>query len=226
MSNSRAVRWRNALTLAAALLVLKVTAEVVLGYRNYLPPDFHSDFLHGRERYFSGGYQWAFYTHIASGPVTLVAGLLLVSERFRLGFPQWHRMLGRIQVALVLLLVAPSGLWMAFYAAAGTTATVSFVLLAILTGACAALGWRAAVQRRFLVHRCWMWRCFVLLCSAVVLRVVGGLATVSGMHADWFDPLASWACWVAPLAVFELSRLRNGRAAPFPARAAASLPAQ
>jgi hypothetical protein len=222
MSNVRATRCQKALTLAAALLVLKVTAEVVLGYRNYFPPNFHSDFLHGRERYFSGGYQWAFYTHIASGPVTLVAGLLLVSERFRLRFAQWHRVLGRMQVALVLLLVSPSGLWMAFYAAAGTTATVSFALLAILTGACAALGWRAAVQRRFLVHRRWMWRCFLLLCSAVILRLVGGLATFCGVHAEWFDPLASWACWVMPLAVFELSRLRNWRAARLPARAAAT----
>ena len=208
--------------LLAALLILKVTAAVVLGYRNYFPPNFHSDFLHGRERYFSGSYQWAFYMHIASGPVTLVTGLLLVSERFRLRFAQWHRVLGRVQVALVLLLVSPSGLWMAFYAAAGNSATVSFALLAILTGVCAALGWRTAVQRRFLVHRRWMWRCFLLLCSAVVLRLFGGLATVCGVHAEWFDPLASWACWVMPLAVFELSRSRSWRAPRLPARAAAT----
>jgi hypothetical protein len=207
--------------LLAALLIFKVTVAVVLGYRNYFPPNFSSDFLHGRDNYFSGSYQWAFYTHIASGPVCLILGTVLVSERFRRQFPKWHRYLGRIQVATVLLLVTPSGLWMAYYAAAGTIAAIGFALLAILTGAFAALGWRTAVQRRFAVHRRWMWRCFLLLCSAVVLRIIGGLATVSGVQVEWFDPLASWASWLAPLAAFELSELRNRRAARWHGRPAA-----
>ena len=52
-------------------------------YPDYLPPDFSSDFLLGRQRYFHGAYQWAFYPHIAAGPVTLILGTLLVSATFR-----------------------------------------------------------------------------------------------------------------------------------------------
>ena len=63
--------------------MLKVTAAVVLKYVEYVPPDFNSDFLQGRDAYFAGSYQWAFYTHIASSPVSLVLGLVLLSERFR-----------------------------------------------------------------------------------------------------------------------------------------------
>jgi hypothetical protein len=211
MSSARSSKFQQALTLLAGLLILKVTVAVVLGYRNYFPPNFNADFLRGREGYFFAGYQWPFYMHIASGPVSLVLGTMLVSERFRLRFPKWHGYLGRIQVAGILLLVSPSGLWMAYYAQAGTVAAVSFALLAILTAACAALGWRAALQRRFAVHRRWMSRCYLLLCSAVALRLMGGLATVSGVSAPWFDPLASWACWVLPLAVYELSQWANRR---------------
>jgi hypothetical protein len=200
-----------ALSLAAAVLVVKVTVAVVIGYRNYLPPNFASDFLLGREAYFFGPYRWAFYTHIAAGPFTLLAGLLLMSERFRLRWPMWHRRLGRAQVACILLLLAPSGLWMAFYAATGTVATVSFATLACATAACAAMGWRTAVQRRFAVHRVWMWRTFLLLCSAVVLRVVGGFGTVMQIDAAWYDPAASWACWVVPLGVFESQRYWSRR---------------
>ena len=195
--------------LLAGLLVLKVTAEVVWGYRNYFPPDFNSDFLRGRDGYFFGRYQWAFYLHIASGPVTLALGMLLISDRFRRLFPSWHRGLGRIQVGLILLFVAPSGLWMAWYADAGPVAAVGFAILALLTGTCAALGLRAAIRRRFAVHRQWMWRCFLLLCSAVVLRVLGGFAVVTEFYAGWYDPLASWASWVLPLAGYELSTLRK-----------------
>jgi hypothetical protein len=43
-----------ALTVAAALLIVKVTLSVILGYRDYLPPNFDADFLLGRESYFWG----------------------------------------------------------------------------------------------------------------------------------------------------------------------------
>jgi hypothetical protein len=139
--------------------------------------------------------------------------MILLSERFRQQFPKWHRWLGRVQVVTILLIVAPSGLWMAFYAEAGIWATVGFAILACVTAACAAFGWRSAVQRRFKVHRLWMERCFLLLCSTVVLRLLGGFAVVAGVRAEWYDPLIAWASWVLPLAVFELLALRNRRPA-------------
>ena len=206
MSIIRSAKLQRALIWLAGLLILRVTVAVTLGYSNYFPPNFNSEFLRGREDYFSS-YQWAFYPHIASGPVSLIIGMILISKQFRLRLPKWHRFLGRIQVASILLVVAPSGLWMAYYASTGTVAAIGFALLAVLTGLCAALGWRAAVRCRFAVHRRWMLRCFLLLCSAVSLRLLGGLATVCGVQSEWFDPLASWASWIVPLSVFELSGL-------------------
>jgi Predicted membrane protein (DUF2306) len=192
------------LTLLAAVLILKVTASVVSNYPHYLPPDFASDFLRGREPHFHGAYSWAFYTHILSGPVSLILGLVLIGERSRARFPKWHRYLGRVQVACVLLLVTPSGLWMARYAAAGPIAAVGLAALAIATATCVSLGMASAMARRFADHRRWMWRCYLLLCSAVVLRVIGGLATVAGANSSWVDPAATWLCWLVPLSVFEL----------------------
>jgi len=194
---------RPALIAVTALLILKVTLSVVIGYRSYLPPDFDSDFLLGRESYFWGPYCWAFYTHLVAGPVSLVVGMILISERFRRFAPRWHRRLGRLQVACVLLLVAPSGLWMAWYAATGAVAGAGLGSLAITTAVCIALGWRAAVGRRFDDHRRWMWRTFLLLCSAVVIRLVGGMATVVHFDALWLYPLSAWASWIVPLLVFE-----------------------
>ena len=40
------------LTILAALLIWKVTLSAVIEYRNYVPPNFESDFLRGREPYF------------------------------------------------------------------------------------------------------------------------------------------------------------------------------
>ena len=190
--------------LLVSVLILKIIVVTVVSYRDYMPPNFAAVFLEGREGYFFRDYQWAFYPHIISGPCSLLLGLLLVSNRFRQRFPQWHRVLGRMQVACVLLVVAPSGLWMAWYAAMGPIAGVGFALLAIATGLTVALGWRAAVMRRFDVHRRWMLRCLVLLCSAVVIRVNGGIGLVAGIEAEWYFIQTAWTSWLVPLLVWEM----------------------
>jgi len=197
------------LPILAAILIWKVTLSVVLEYRNYVPPNFGSDFLRGREPYFWGAYGWAFYVHLAAGPPSLILGTMLVSDRFRRRAPAWHRRLGRVQAVCVLLLLTPSGLWMAHYAETGAVAAAGLGSLAIATAACVALGWRSAVGRRFAEHRRWMWRTFMFLCSAVVIRMIGGLATVAEFDAPWLYPLSTWVSWLAPLLVFESSQLLN-----------------
>lgn len=196
----------NLLPFVTALLIIRVTVAVVINYREYLPPNFESDFLQDREGYFWKGYHWAFYMHLLSGPVSLMLGMILISERFRLRFPKWHSYLGRIQAVNVLFLVAPSGLWMACYAMTGPVAAMGFGVLAVATAFTMAMGWRTAVQRRFAEHRLWMQRCFVLLCSAVVVRVIGGLLTVIDYGPAWPYQAAAWGSWLVPLLVFELTR--------------------
>jgi hypothetical protein len=194
---------KRVLSILAGVLILKVVTSVVSGYHNYFPPSFASEFLRGRELDFLGVYPWAFYTHVISGPVSLILGLILIWERTQGRLPKWHRYLGRFQVAWVLLLVTPSGLWMAGYAAGGPIAAVGLAALASATAISASLGARAAAARRFAHHRRWMWRCYLLLCSAVVLRLLGGLATVTGVVYPWVDSLAIWLSWLVPLAAFE-----------------------
>jgi len=189
------------------LLVCVVLAGILRNYPRYLPPDFTSDFLLGRDADFYGGYQWAFYAHLAAGPVTLLLGLGLMSQGLRRRLPAWHRGLGRVQVAVVLLALAPSGLVMSAHAATGAIAGLGFAALSVATAACAGLGWRAAVQRRFATHETWMTRLFVLLCSAVVLRLMAGLAYLASFDADWLYPAAAWASWLVPLIAHETWRV-------------------
>ena len=192
------------LNLVTCVLIIRVTVAVVLNYRHYLPPDFTFEFLQDRESYFFGSYRWAFYIHIFSGPITLLLGILLVSDGLRTNLPRWHRILGRVQLVLIFFFVVPSGLWMAFQTESGVIASAGFASLAIATGLCAALGFQSAIRRRFVDHRRWMWRCYLLLCSAVVLRIMGGLVTVMEFNTEWSYPFAAWASWLLPLIVFEV----------------------
>ncbi len=199
--------FSRVLAVLAVLLICKVTLSVVIGYRNYLPPNFESEFLQGRQPYFWGAYGWAFYMHLVSGPASLVLGTILLSGRFRRLAPAWHRRLGRVQATCVLLLLVPSGLWMAWYAESGAVAAAGLGSLAIATAACMLLGVKAAVERRFADHERWMGRTYMLLLSAVVIRLIGGAASVAGLDALWLYPLATWASWLVPLVVFESVRL-------------------
>ena len=203
---SREVASRSFLVLKVVAFTagLKVLLQTLAPYRDYWPPDFSADFLLGRDAYFWDGYHWAFYTHLIAGPITLVLGTLLLSSRFRLRLPGWHRLLGRVQVATILLLLVPSGMVMAGYADGGPVAIAGFTILAGLTGTAAILGWRAAVQRRFLDHRRWMWRCYLLLASTLVLRVTGGLGDWLAIESEWFYTQRAWTSWLVPLLFFEL----------------------
>ncbi len=176
---------RRVVGLLACVLVVKTTVAIVLNYRDYFPANFRSDFLLGRESYFDGAYAIAFYTHILSGPFCLLAGLVLLSRPIRRRYPAWHRRLGRSMVVCVLVLLTPSGLWMSAYAMTGRVAALGFALLSLATFVAAALGWRAALRRDFVHHERWMQRLYVLLASAVVLRIIGGLSEVVTVH----DPI-------------------------------------
>lgn len=190
--------------LSLALLALKVVLVTFLSYRDYIPPNFDSDFLAGRQGYFWKGYHWPFYAHICAGPVTLLLGLVLLSESFRRRWPAWHRRLGRIQAALVLFVVAPSGMMMSLKAAFGPIAAVGFVALSITLAVTVSLGWKAAVNRRFDVHQRWMLRCYALLFSAVVIRLNGGIGSTFGIDADWYYIQTAWTSWIIPLIGVEL----------------------
>ncbi len=186
-----------------AILIAKVTYQIISNYPDYFPPNFDSAFLLGREGHFQGFYRLAFYAHILASPFSLLGGLFLINEGFRRRFPYMHRTIGKFQIGLVIFLVVPSGLWMSQYALTGLVAGLGFASLAIATGVCTVWGWRLAVHKRFELHRRWMIRSFILLCSAVFLRLVAGAVTIGNLDVPWLYPFSAWMTWVVPLVVFE-----------------------
>ena len=135
-----------------------------------------------------------------------------MNQRFRQTYPARHRLIGKWNVAIVLFAVAPSGLWMSARSYTGVVAGAGFASLAIATGLCAAMGWRMAVRRQFQQHRRWMTRFFLLLCSAIILRLISGLSTVLHADAERSYPLAAWTAWIIPLIVFECVDFQRRRA--------------
>jgi uncharacterized membrane protein len=203
------VRYRILTTVlrwVAVLLILRVLATILASYPDYFPPDFSSDFLQGREATFGGVYGVAFYAHIVSGPFVLLNGLVLLSERVRQRHNRLHRVLGRAQVAVLLLFVLPSGVVMSRHAFGGWPAGVSFLVLSAATAGCAIAGVVHARGGRYDRHRRWMVRCYVLICSAVALRLMSGAAELAGVSSpEGAYVVAAWASWLVPLAAYEVA---------------------
>lgn len=173
-------------------------------YVRYVPPDFRSEFLIGRESYFWGLYALAFYIHIVSSPLALLAFLWQTNSWARTKYAKLHRDLGKWTLIIILTMVSPSGLIMAFRSYAGFWSSLSFGLLSVLLWHCAFLGWRTAKQWNWLSHEKWMLRCFGLLGSAVVLRMMAGVAIWLQTESERSYIVASWLSWILPIVGFEI----------------------
>jgi hypothetical protein len=78
-----------------------------------------------------------------------------------------------------------------------TTATVSLLTLASAWLCFAALGWRAARNRRFQSHAHWMVRSYVLVWSFVFCRIASPVVPMR-------DDALIWLSWVGPLIICEM----------------------
>jgi hypothetical protein len=105
----------------------------------------------------------------------------------------------------LLLFVLPSSAVMSRHSFGGWPAGLSFLLLSAATGSCAIVGVVYACRHRYDQHRRWMLRSYVLICSAVALRLISGTAGLVGVaspeHAYIF---AAWSSWLFPLAAYEI----------------------
>lgn len=196
-------RLRSIALAALSLLFAKVFLSILNQYRFYFPADFESDFLSLRREIFHGLYRAAFYVHIVSAPAAVLAGLFLVVSGHEMRFRKMHRRAGGMLAAIVLAFVTPSGLIMAVYAPAGHFAGAGLATLAISTAACLIMTIRRARQRQFRIHRRWALRCFILLCSPLLLRLITGFVIVTQIDPDLADRLNPWLSWLIPLASFE-----------------------
>lgn len=67
---------------------------------------------------------------------------------------------------------------------------------------CAAMGWRAALNRRFASHQAWMIRSYVLVWSFVLCRLIGQLPSVPELGSGG---AIAWLSWTIPLLACEVA---------------------
>ena len=207
--------WLGRVLLAGVIFL--VGALIFHKSLNYYSPDFQRGYLAGKGYIWDGIFKYGLYAHIVTAPFVLLISTIQVLFRYETRLSTVHKTAGKIYCLLVLILAAPGGLVMSFYAIGGVWAKANFILLSSLWWVVTFMAWRFARKRDFTRHRNFMIRSFILALSAVNLRI---LSFVFVYFFDWqgleMYTTAAWLSWVPFLLAFEMLILlgkKNGRSA-------------
>ena len=120
----------------------------------------------------------AFYCHVTSCTLCLFVAPFQFVGYIRKHYTAWHHLAGKIYIASILFLGAPSGFYMALFANGGFGSQLGFSVLSILWIVSTYSAYCAIRNRDWVAHRAWMVRSYAFTFSAVTLRVLMPLLTM------------------------------------------------
>lgn len=178
---------------------------MVLITLQYIPIDFKAAFLNLKEEEIAlPYYQWAFFGHVYTSIFVLIIGIFQLSKTFRKQYVRTHRNLGKLYIALILCIAAPTGLVMGYHANGHLISQASFIILSILWFYFTLHAFLHAKNRNWTAHRNFMWRSYALTLSAISLRLFKWII-VSIIELPPMDTyqIVSWAGWLVNLIIVE-----------------------
>lgn len=141
-----------------------------------------------------------FYTHIAAGACCITSALIQFSSWILRKRKKIHVISGKIYVFVVLLLGAPSGLYMTYFAKGGFAERGAFLAMAVFWFFTTYKGFiTAARDKNFVAHKNWMIRSYAMALTAVTFRVYHILFNEMGMDSFhnysislWISIIGNW----------------------------------
>jgi hypothetical protein len=175
--NSRILSAKNAATFGVFVLfwipVGFLSLLLVYNTIPYFSFNPHLPFLEERAVLYSKPvWRVSFYVHIAAGAFCILTALLQFSSWILKKRKKIHIIAGKIYVFVVLLIGAPSGFYMTFFAEGGVGERICFMLMAVFWFYSTLRGFKAAVyDKNFLSHKYWMMRSYSMALTAVTFRI-------------------------------------------------------
>jgi hypothetical protein len=180
-------------------LMLRITLQ-------YVPIKTDVAFLAIKQEYIHmPHYRIAFFVHVFSAVLVLLAGYTQFSKSLRIKFPRWHRRAGWLYVVVTIFLAGPSGFIIGLYANGGLPSQIAFCLLALLWVLFTAIALVNIIRKQVFSHRLWMIRSFSLALSAITLRAWKYLL-VYLFHPKPMDVylIVAWLGWTLNLVIAEI----------------------
>lgn len=176
MRNSRQLTLQHAVRyFFLALFWIPVSLFSILLVYNTVPYfSLSKDFSFIEERallFASSFYSTSFYVHIFAGMFCIMAALIQFSTYILKKRRPIHVWSGRIYVFVVLILGAPTGLYMSFFAKGSYLERLLFMFMAVYWFYTTARGLQTILQKKVLAHKMWMIRSYSMAMTAVTFRI-------------------------------------------------------
>ena len=116
-------------------------------------------------------YKYAFFLHVYSSILVIIAGITQFSKTLRRQFSYIHKLSGKIYVLLILVLASPSGFIMALHSNGNNSTHISFCILSILWFFFTLKAYLSIKKGNYQQHKNFMIRSYALTLSAISLRL-------------------------------------------------------
>ena len=197
------------------LFWVPVAACSLLLIYNTLPYfSFSNDFSFIQERgllFQSTIYKASFYMHIAAGAFCIGTALIQFSSYILKKRKAIHVWSGRIYVFVVLLLGAPTGLYMSFFAKGSFYERALFMFMAVFWFFTTYNGLTTILKKNVLAHKIWMIRSYAMAMTAVTFRVYHILFYLSGWsHLENYE-ISLWISVIGNMLFAEYFIFRKSK---------------
>ena len=200
---------------SAMLFWVPVAVFSLLLIYNTLPYfSFSKDFSFIEERkllFQSAIYNASFYVHIAAGAFCIGTTLIQFSSYILKKRRQIHVWSGRTYVFVVLILGAPTGLYMSFFAKGSFYERALFMFMALFWFFTTYKGLTTILAKNVLAHKIWMIRSYAMAMTAVTFRVYHILFYLLGWdHLENYE-VSLWISVIGNMLIAEYLIYRKSR---------------
>jgi len=207
---------RTKLVFTLVFFWLPVTFFSLLLIWNTIPYfNFSKDFSFIQERavlFLKPIYTWSFYIHIFAGMFCIGAALLQFSSQVLKKRKRIHIWSGRVYVMVVLLLGAPTGLYMSFFAKGSFAERGLFMFMAISWFFFTLKGFTTILKKQVLAHKIWMMRSYAMALTAVTFRVYYIILYLYDVPLTLNYEVSLWISVVGNLMIAEYLIYRKSKA--------------
>jgi hypothetical protein len=147
----------------------------------------------------------AFYGHISTSSLVMTVGILQFFPQLWSRHSTWHRRVGQVYIFFILLVAAPTGLVLGYYANGGLPAKAGFMLQSTVWWLLTFWAFKQAKRRQWQLHGQWMLRSYAVTVAAISLRSWSYLMFY-GFHTKPIETYVTvtWLSWVGNLIIAEI----------------------
>jgi Predicted membrane protein (DUF2306) len=216
MLNSRQLTLQSSIRyFFATLFWVPVVFFSLLLVKNTLPYfTFSTNFSFIEERallFLKPVYKYSFYTHIFAGMFCIIAALTQFSAYILKKRKAIHIYMGKIYVLVVLLIGAPTGLYMSFFAKGSFWERALFMFMALYWFYSTVKGLQTIKVKNVLAHKNWMIRSYSMAMTAVTFRIYHILFYYFGVNHLHNYEISLWISVLGNMLVAEYFIFRKSK---------------